>query len=243
MIVKCYKMGEAELWSLVVATSLRNWMEQQQRFAYRCLPMKVANEQGWFILCPTDIELIWNGGPDPSDLQVVLADNTYCGSIKSHFGQGILTFSPPWFFRTEAPVGLRIAGPANLMVPGLFALEGLVETWTHNSTWTMNWRVQDLNKTLMLPKGTPICHITLHNFESSSGPELVVADYEDLPDEQRNDLNAWSAHRKKQIESKEPLDSLHYTRNIDSSGTKHKCPHWVRTSAISNVTPLPAIKR
>ncbi len=38
--------------------------------AYQCLPMVVANQWGWQVLCPTDVRVIWNGGASQSGLRV-----------------------------------------------------------------------------------------------------------------------------------------------------------------------------
>ena len=36
----------------------REWMDQTtERFAYRCLPLTIANTHGWEILCPSSIEV------------------------------------------------------------------------------------------------------------------------------------------------------------------------------------------
>ena len=33
--------------------------------AYQCLPMVVANQWGWQVLCPTDVRVTWDGSPEP----------------------------------------------------------------------------------------------------------------------------------------------------------------------------------
>jgi uncharacterized protein DUF6065 len=38
----------------------REWMDAtNQRFAYRCLPVNIANAHGWEILCPTSFTMNW----------------------------------------------------------------------------------------------------------------------------------------------------------------------------------------
>ena len=42
----------------------RNWMEATgQRFAYRCLPLNIANAFGWEISCGSGFSASWDGGP------------------------------------------------------------------------------------------------------------------------------------------------------------------------------------
>ena len=40
----------------------RDWMEAtNQRYAYRCLPLNIANAYGWEVLCNAGFLAIWNG--------------------------------------------------------------------------------------------------------------------------------------------------------------------------------------
>lgn len=48
----------------------RDWMEEQNRFAYRCLPLNIANQCGWVIRNPTAFTAHWNGGETISDLVI-----------------------------------------------------------------------------------------------------------------------------------------------------------------------------
>ena len=47
----------------------RHWMSEQPT-AYQCLPMVVANQWGWQVLCPTDVRVTWDGSPEPDGLRV-----------------------------------------------------------------------------------------------------------------------------------------------------------------------------
>ena len=41
----------------------RDWMDNiDQRFAYRCLPLSIANAHGWEILCAAGFSAVWDGG-------------------------------------------------------------------------------------------------------------------------------------------------------------------------------------
>ena len=49
----------------------REWMEAaNQRFPYRCLPLNIANQNGWVIACPVSFRAFWYGGPAPADVEV-----------------------------------------------------------------------------------------------------------------------------------------------------------------------------
>jgi uncharacterized protein DUF6065 len=49
----------------------RYWMTATpKRFAYRCLPMVIANQSGWLILNRHKIAVTWNGGVEPPALKI-----------------------------------------------------------------------------------------------------------------------------------------------------------------------------
>ena len=64
----------------------RNWMEAtDHRYAYRCLPLNIANAHGWEILCPAGFTAIWNGGKGLDAISVHPDAGTTAPAI-SHFG-------------------------------------------------------------------------------------------------------------------------------------------------------------
>ena len=90
----------------------RAWMDAA-RPSYLCLPMVAANQWGWQVLCPTDVRVTWDGSPGREGLTVEV-DPQYAPAVKSQFGSGIVTFSPPWLFRTPPGWDLYAKGPGNL---------------------------------------------------------------------------------------------------------------------------------
>ena len=120
---------------LAPAPRTRGWMPP---FAYRCLPLVLANEGGWLACTPTKVTAMWAGGGHPDEMQVFCDDGS--STAMSHFGHGILTFNLTFLFRTEPGWDLLIRGPANFFKDGIAALEGLVETDTAEETATMNWQ-------------------------------------------------------------------------------------------------------
>lgn len=119
----------------------RGWMDQtQSQFAYRCLPLTLANQAGWVIRNPVGFSATWFGGPRPEDTSLVF-DGEADLRISSLFGHGVVTFNLPYLFRTPEGVNLWVRGPANEPMDGAQALEGIVETdWTAAS-FTMNWKL------------------------------------------------------------------------------------------------------
>src|SRR6185437_11250072 len=126
---------------IVPAARERQWMDDsQRRFAYRCLPLLIANQAGWWVLNSHPIRVVWTGGWDPSCVKIQSLDGSATMPASGHFGEGVLTFNLPFLFRTAPGYNLHVRGPANLPKDGIQALEGIVETdWTM-ATFTMNWK-------------------------------------------------------------------------------------------------------
>jgi hypothetical protein len=131
--------GWGEGWQSRPSPPRRHWMDESPH-AYKCLPLVIANQWGWQILCPTDVAVTWNGDPQVSGLQVDVAPQ-YLPAVKSQFGSGIVTFSPPWLFRTPTGWDLYVKGPSNRWKPNCVPLEGVIETWWLNYTFTLNWKL------------------------------------------------------------------------------------------------------
>jgi hypothetical protein len=136
----------------------RDWMNAtDQRFAYRCLPLNIANAHGWEILCPSGFTAAWNGGPQIDAIQIRPDLGTTSPAI-SHFSSGILTFHLPCLFRTDAGYDLVAQGPVNRPKDGLHALTGIIETDWVPYTFTMNW-IFTRPGLIRFNAGEPICHI------------------------------------------------------------------------------------
>lgn len=146
---------------IVKATQERDWMEATPiRFAYRCLPMVIANQNGWLLLNRHKISVIWSGGPDPAALKIQFLGGEEPRDAVSLFGSGVLTFTIGYLFRTAPGYNLHVRGPTNAPKDGIVALEGIVETdWTE-ATFTMNWKVTRPNHPLVFEEGEPIAMIS-----------------------------------------------------------------------------------
>lgn len=136
----------------------RQWMDDTaSRFAYRCLPLTVANQSGWVICNPSSFCARWNGGPRTTDTVLVFDDAKPDDRISSLFGHGTVTFNLPYLMRTPAGINLWVKGPTNWPKHGVQALEGVVETdWTAAS-FTMNWKLTRPQEMVRFDRGEPIC--------------------------------------------------------------------------------------
>ena len=124
------------------APSTRGWMDATpEAFAYRCLPLNIANSHGWEILCPCSFEAFWNGAIDTGAVTLrVPAEVPKERAPVTIFGQGVLTFHVEAIFRTPPGWNLWVGGSPNRLKDGIQALTGVIETDWAPFTFTLNWR-------------------------------------------------------------------------------------------------------
>ena len=163
-------------------------------FAYRCLPLLLANQSGWVILNPARISVQWNGGSAKDDIVIMHSDSRDRQIATSHFGTGIITFSIPYLFRTPENVNLWVRGAANWPLDGVCPLEGIVEAdWTA-ATFTMNWKITRPNVAVTFEPGMPICMLVPIHRELSETLIPRIKEITDNP-ELASQYAEWSKRR------------------------------------------------
>src|SRR5262249_26310354 len=156
-----YDVGSPMKTDLTRGLPTRAWMNATpNRFAYRCLPMVIANQWGWMIATRHRVEAIWAGTQPPEWLTATpdAESKTVIASI--HFGSGVLTFNIGFLFRTPPGFNLHVRGPANSPKDGVSALEGIIETDWVDSTFTMNWKLTRPHHPVVFEAGEPIAMIS-----------------------------------------------------------------------------------
>ncbi len=139
------------------ANQKRNWMDtSNQKYAYRCLPLTIANSYGWEILSPARFVATWNGGANPSDVAIKLLEGSQIAS--SLFGEGTFTWHTGYVFKTEYPYALYVTGAPNYPKKNIIPLSGIVETFWLPFSFTMNWRFTQPGE-VIVEKDEPICQI------------------------------------------------------------------------------------
>ena len=154
MRLTCYPLSERKP-MIRPAPSERQWMDAtSESYAYRCLPLNIANSHGWEVLCPVSFEARWDGGNDKSavKVQAQLGQQT---TALSHFGFGVLTFDLGCLFRTEPGYNLFVTGPLNRSKDGIAPLAGVIETDWSMATFTMNYRFLRPDHTVRFEEGEP----------------------------------------------------------------------------------------
>jgi Family of unknown function (DUF6065) len=145
---------------LVPAVPNRQWMRQtEEHFADRCLPLRIANQMGWFVLNDVDVTAVWNGSDSKAGIRILTPAGIDAKHISSHFGYGVLTWTIPYLFRTPPGYNLYVRGPTNAPKDGACALDGVVETDWAAATFTMNWKLTCADVPVSFKAGEPIAMI------------------------------------------------------------------------------------
>ncbi len=195
-----------------------------QRYAYRCLPLNIANAHGWEILCPAGFSAMWRGEPHLDSITVIPDPGTEPPAL-SHFGYGVLTFHVPAILRTEPGFDLMVQGPINRPKDGVSPLSGVVETDWAPFTFTMNWAFTRPNASVRFEKGEPFCHIFPIRRNELESFEPEVRQLSDNP-ELKAQYDAWTASRTQfnadlQQPGSQALNEKwqkHYYQGVDLSG-------------------------
>jgi hypothetical protein len=203
----------------------RQWMDFTiEKFAYGCLPLIIANEMGWDILCQTSFKALWNGNPTKDSIIIQYYDekNLMNNQAMSHFGHGVLTFHPNFLFKTESGHNLYVKGVPNLVKDAIQPLEGVVETDWLPLSFTMNWKFTRPNIWIEFEKGEPIARIMPYprNYIETFNPTIRSLDSNE---QVKMDLEHWSKDRREFIDGKGKDNrrmEKDYFKGVDKHGNK-----------------------
>src|SRR5262249_32268198 len=178
------------------AEATRAWMDRTpESFAYRCLPLNIANAHGWEILTPIAFDACWTGGTETSDVSIRIPEGAQpeLASV-SIFGQGVLTFHIFGLFRTPPGWNLWVGGSPNQPKDGIFPLSGVIETDWAPYTFTMNWRFTRPNHWVHFDAQEPVCFVfpVERGYLEKVTPKLVPME---LDPELMRQFKAWSESR------------------------------------------------
>ena len=126
---------------------------------YRCLPLSIANQYGFVLTLPFDVELTWDGKEHIEGVTVKTDQDTFPFYVVSLFGSGIVTIITPFFLRTPPGVNLMTINPPNYVLPNITVMNGVVETDNLRGNFTFNIKMQIPGITTTLRKGMPISGI------------------------------------------------------------------------------------
>lgn len=224
-----WRVSDEPFFKLVRAPFERKWMDDSRdRFAYRCLPLLIANQSGWLVLNNVPFRAAWNGGWDKACMAVEALDGKSKLPALTHFGEGVLTFHMPWLFRTPPGWNLYVRGPTNMPKDGVVALDGVVETDWSISTFTMNWKFTARNMWVTFEKDEPICMIMpirRGDLEVMEPKERLIEEDPEL----HKYYQEWASRREKFIgdlhkpgsDAQAEKWERHYFKGLDKNGEPH----------------------
>jgi hypothetical protein len=178
------------------AEPTRPWMDASpEAFAYRCLPLNIANAHGWEILTPAGFWAYWRGGATTSDV-IIRSDKDMpdASAPVSLFGQATLTIHIQGLFRTPPGWSLLAGGSPNSAKEGIAPLTGIIETDWSPYTFTMNWRFLRRNHWVRFNAREPICFIQPTQRDSLERMNPKFVPLKDNPDAARQ-FAEWSQSR------------------------------------------------
>ncbi len=186
----------------------RDWMNATpNRHAYRCLPLTIVNQTGWWIKNPVGFTATWGGAMGAGDIvfQFDSPDESWPQVINSQFGEGIITWNTPFLIRTK-PAGSRllITGPANYFRRNAHPLTALIESDWMTMSFTMNYKIMTPDEPVRFEVGEPLFQaIPLMN-NICADLEMAEVRYQKLVDDpaMHQAYAEWSTARTKFHESK-----------------------------------------
>ena len=181
---------------LVPSEPRRPWMDATPNgFANRCLPLLIANQNGWLLLNDVRVRCSWDGSAGRDAVTV-----SYDGDVQPanpalcHFGSGIVTWRLPYLFRTSPGWNLVVRGAPNNPRPDAAPLDAVIETDWSMSPFTINWQITSPHREVVVEQGEPLCLLFPQRRGELESVLTEVVDVEDAPDVHAA-VNAWSADR------------------------------------------------
>lgn len=210
----------------------RQWMDQtEDKYAYRCLPLIIANQNGYEVCTKKPIKIVWNGGNKVSDIHV---DTDRPDIVKSHFGNGVVTFHTNLLIRTPKGINTYVTGSPNLPKRGITPLSGIVETDWNPATFTMNWKITEPFFEIVFEPWEPFCFF--YPIERSY-VEKFTTTIKSL-DENQEEYTAhreWAKSRaefkdkvEEKVKNKEATWQKHYFQGVHLDGSKPEVDHQTK---------------
>jgi len=164
-------------WDWSWAKWQREWMDQTpSKYAYRCLPLTIANQTGWWVYNPVGFTAIWRGETAPGGVEFLFDSNPklWSGWVTDIFGSGIITWNTPFLFRTK-PEGSRllICGPINSFKHAIQPMTAIIESDWMTMSFTMNWKITEENRMVRFEAGEPLFQVI--PLAGNIGADLEIA--------------------------------------------------------------------
>lgn len=165
MEIRVVPLADPAGFALEPAPHERPWMDAtENKFAYRCLPLTIANQAGWIVRAPFTFQAYWDDALPAGRSIFLRAEDPaeaapWAPWIGERFPGGILSIKLPYRFETDPGYGLVTRGPTNYFVHVAAPLESFVDTSAGPVELWMDWKLLEPNRALIFRKGDPLAMI------------------------------------------------------------------------------------
>ena len=151
----------------------RDWMDRTyKKHAYQCLPVTTANVNGWEMILPEDLLVIWDGTPSPAR---ILSGGICNGFNFAHSNiHEMISLATGWAINTEPGYSLWITGSPNYYVDGASPMTASIpSSWWPDEVQT-NWVIHKIGEPVFFEKGSPFLFFTIYPTDLLPSVEFKV---------------------------------------------------------------------
>lgn len=163
----------------------RDWMDAtDDRHAYKCFPISLANGIGYSISFLDDIEFIWDGISDGSSdhVKIIKSGPNICHPAR---GNATISFNTELFFKTDKNTSLLSIAPPNYFIDGAIPFTSLISSSFYESPLPTAWRITKPNSNILIPAETPIITVIPISLSRMTEIELNIYDKPYDPEESK----------------------------------------------------------
>jgi len=172
--IKAYEYDETNT-SISQLTIKREWMDNtQNKHAYNCFPVSLANTLGWGISFPEDISFIWDGVSDSYPGHVkFLSGEKYCDASR---GSGTISLKCNIILETEPNTTILTMPVPNQFIEGVQAFTTLVSTSFYPGTIPIVLKIMKPMQVITIKAGTPVVSVLPISLSQINDSELLIMD-------------------------------------------------------------------
>lgn len=133
----------------------RDWMEEtDNKHAYHCMPVSLANTLGWAISFPKDISFIWDGISDTSQSHVkIIKGQEYCSTARAN---ATVSFNTYLRLETDENTTILVMPVPNKFNENSQCFTSLISTSFYESMLPVAWKILKPNVEIFIPAGDPV---------------------------------------------------------------------------------------
>ena len=133
----------------------REWMDKTfESHAYKCYPISLANQLGWTISYPKDIEFIWDGISDASAEHVkVLSGEEY---VYTERANATISFKTGIIITTEENVSVLHMPVPNMFINGITPFTTLISTSFYRAEFPAAAKITKSYEKIIIKANTPV---------------------------------------------------------------------------------------